>query len=188
MTTTSAGRRSGTAAEILVANVGAKRPIRRATLFAVKDARVAVSDRGHARQIEPQNGTFRHTRPGNAQACQSRFIQKAVIVAVPATPSAGETECTHGFAVRTSRNVPTRCSRNRRTRSGATATNDLALWGTVEDLFTRRLVGLVAIDRGHESVGIAALPAAKLSRSPLRCQQTRRGGRSAPKATTPCPS
>src|ERR1700733_6427491 len=87
MTTTSAGRRSGTAAEILVANVGAKRPIRRATLFAVKDARVAVSDRGHARQIEPQNGTFRHTRPDNAQACQSRFIQKAVIVAVPATPA-----------------------------------------------------------------------------------------------------
>ena len=87
MTTTSAGRRSGTAAEILVANVGAKRPIRRATLFAVKDARVAVSDRGHARQIEPQNSTFRHARRGNAQACQSWFIQKAVIVAVPATPA-----------------------------------------------------------------------------------------------------
>src|SRR3984885_555850 len=120
-----------------------------------------------APSVIPGVATHRRARVGSSRKpLSSPFLQhqplhseQAVCATRAGKPvgsgSAGETECTHGFAVRISRNVPTRCSRNRRTRSGATATNDLALWGTVEDLFTRRLVGLVAIDRGHESVGIA---------------------------------
>lgn len=43
----------------------------------------------------------------------------------------GEVRPAQCFAVRISRNVPIRCSRNRRIRSGATATSALSLRGTI---------------------------------------------------------
>ena len=77
-------------AEIIVANVGPKRPVQCATLLAMKDARIPISDRRDAREIKPQHRALCDVWPVEAHSSQGPLIQESVVVAIPATPALAE--------------------------------------------------------------------------------------------------